>query len=179
MFSGIQKKTIWIFFSSLFLCVLTATMYGLAVYLFLKKKDVVTALPIQAAEISQKVKSAQDAQHFLSATTNDRAALARFLFGEDDIVRFLGEIEDTAKTVQTTMTLTSVEAQTPGGLLVQAEVSGSWENVFQFIHLLEVYPAHIVVTKVSLNRNNLASEGITTPEWRGGITLLLKSYIAP
>ncbi len=176
MFSGIQKKTRTILILSFVIFLLASGGYGTLVYLFFKEKNNIAAMPLAAMELSRKAEGAQAAKHFLSSTEKERALLRTFFFRDDDIVRFLGDMEHTAREVGASLTLTSADARTEGGLEIEANISGSWESVAQFLTLVEAYPAPIEIVRTSLNTGGGGEEG-SGRVWNGTIVFILKSYM--
>ncbi|MEK7134721.1 MAG: hypothetical protein AAB819_03310 [Patescibacteria group bacterium] len=178
MLSGIQKKTRVILLASFVAFLIASGAYGGIVYLFLKQKNEVAAMPLTATELFRKVEEAQAAKHFLSATVAERTALRTFFFRDDDIVRFLGDVESAARQVGASLTLTSADADKEDGLGIEAGISGQWESVARFLALIETYPAPIEIIRVSLNAVGSAEKGsVSEREWSGTIMFTLKSYI--
>lgn len=179
MFSGIQKKTRIILSTSFVVCLVAMGTYGGAVFLFFKKTNEVAAIPLTAQDLSRKAEEAQAAKHFLSATASSRTALREFFFREDDIVRFLGDMEQVAQRAGVSLTLTSADAKIEGGLEIEADITGSWEDLAQFLTLLDAYPAPMTITRVSLNTRSESEQGASKKIWGGTVMFTLKSYIGP
>ena len=154
-----------------------AGAYAAAAYFLLKNIEEVSAIPLKVAEISRKTDEFLAARHFLSGTVVARAALREFFFRDDDLVHFLGEVEDAARKTNVSLTLKSVDAETAGNLDIEAEVSGSWESVARFLTLVETYPGPIGITRISRNKTPAPEDGRSTGKWSGSLTFILKSYI--
>ncbi len=179
MFSGIQKKTRVILLVSFVVFLAAVGVYAGVSYLFFKKMNEVAAMPLTAMELSRKAEEAQAAKHFLSATVASRSALRAFFFRDDDIIRFLSDMESSARQAGVSLTLTSVDTKVEGGLGIEANMNGPWENVARFLTLAEAYPAPIEIMRVSLTAGNIPEGKTPKSTWNGTIMFTLKSYIGP
>lgn len=178
MFSHIQKRTRIILIASALAFLVAAGGYGGMMYMFFKKSGTVDAMPAQADALIRKTQEAQSARRLLAETITSREALTGFFFKEDDVVKFLEDLENVARETNSSLELKSAMVISGEGLSFQAETIGSWQSVALFVDLLESYPASIEITHVSFTKGGTTMEGSQSKEnWTATVTFVLKSYI--
>lgn len=178
MFSHIQKRTRVILAISALSFMIAAGGYGGILYAFLKKSASIDMLPSEAEALIRKTAEAQNARRLLSETAVSRTALDGFFFKEDDVVKFLEDLENVARKTGSSLELKSATVVSESGLSFQAETTGSWQSVALFVSLLESYPAAIEITHISFTEGGTPQEGSQSKkQWTAGMTFVLKSYI--
>ncbi len=115
----------------------------------------------------------------IRAIAPERAALDSHFVQSSDVVPFLDTVERLARGVDTKVEITSVEvAKDNASLMVEAKASGSFENVYKLIMLLENSPYNLEFVLVDIK--NVSAQDATiskNAQWTATFQIKLLSFI--
>ena len=118
----------------------------------------------------------------LKQVSNDRALLDTHFAQSSDIVPFLNTISGLAPSVGATSEIDSV---TTGGansntLVVEIKASGTFEQVYKFLTLLENSPYELDFTSVDINKStdpsSVSTKKTNNSDWQGDFKVQLLSF---
>lgn len=118
----------------------------------------------------------------LDQNTNDITLLENHFANGSDVVPFLDTIENLAPLSGTKVKISSVDAGAiKSGLVIGLKVSGSFENVYKFLTLLENSPYELNFLSVDIHTLPAASDtslkNIKSSNWEGLFKIQLLSFI--
>lgn len=174
----IQKRTKILLAVASTLCVLSIVAYGALLYILSEKEADLSVKAAERAGIALEEQYGRDVRQTLNSTTKERALLASLFYTPDNVVSFLGDIEDMSYALGVTSKIRSADERAGGGLTISVDLNGSWEDLSRFLVLLEAYPAPIEVLRVSFTKQTAIVPGkeVSTGEWNGSILFVLTTY---
>ena len=136
------------------------------------------SLDIMKEEATQK--NAATLLRTLETIQPARAKLDNFFYehSDDDGVRFVEEIEGLARItgVNLMVSVANFSGTPPNTIFrMNAQVNGTWTQVNRFMRLLEVFPAHVLVTRWSFISAGGAKDLALNTPWGGVINFDLMS----
>ncbi|MES2931755.1 MAG: hypothetical protein V4682_03625 [Patescibacteria group bacterium] len=116
---------------------------------------------VEAAALTEEIRTkSQDsarvaaAKVALESLAEDEAAMRAYLVREQDIVPFLGTLEDTGATLGSSVQVVSVSAESKGErsqLLLSLKITGSFDAVLRTLGAIEYGPYDIAIQSVTFD----------------------------
>lgn len=115
-------------------------------------------------------------QAALTATAVERAKLDAYFINPDQLAVFIEELEKLATVAKVDFNLTSAQIDNKNQLVAHfnLEVGGSFQEVFQFLGLVENMPFGLSLRQVQLGANFAAGKQSL---WQGGLSIQLNSLL--
>ncbi len=172
-----------LFLSLLFFCV------SLAIFIYFFKEIKNNNQELQTKELAWRTEALKregikTLDHSVKAIEQERAELDTHFAKSSDIVPFLNTIDRLSLKANTTAEITAVDPTLDhSGLDVSMNASGTFENVYKFLTLLENSPYEIEFTGVDMHKE-IKPETTTTPlvvkntapKWNVTIKMKLLSF---
>ncbi|HET8575363.1 MAG TPA: hypothetical protein VFM02_04335 [Candidatus Paceibacterota bacterium] len=156
-----RKNTITLIAVLSLLNILLVVGYVFA-YLQVRKYEMQTATIYSEIGVNEEGKEAfSRLESSVKNTETNRDKLASYFVPEDQVVGFLEKVESLGKASGASVQLTSVNPPTGAGgpLELSAKASGSFQEVFLFVALLENLPYQLTLTEVSLTSGKENTSG--------------------
>jgi hypothetical protein len=116
----------------------------------------------------------------LAQVSNDRALLETHFAQSSDIVPFLNTIEQLASSAGTKAQVGSVDVGSGNtGLLINLTASGSFQQIYKFLTLLENSPYELDFPSVNISKStvpDVSSKTINDSNWEATIQVQLLSF---
>jgi len=150
-------------------------------FLFSRLGVLTAELNSARAEIAlseNKLKNVRALNNLLEDYLEERSEIGNLFIDEKNIVRFIKDLEQVARESGVSLRVdsaTSVTAEGEAGPVFRLSVSGKFQNLFQYLELLEHSPYLIVFENISFQKGTAdeASKGVP---WRTNYTLRVVSY---
>jgi len=147
---------------------------GAATYIINIKSNYVESIKKDIWINEEKTKKLEVVKRLIEEMKEDLDTLDSYFTNEDEVVLFIEDIENMGAKSGVSLSLRSVnvDKENGGSLYVSLIASGSWESVYHFLNLLELFPANIHIDKVSFTKKERSDSGI----WVGDFSLSLLSF---
>ncbi len=114
----------------------------------------------------------------LQMIEKERSLLNTHFIQSSDVVPFLDTVEQLAQKVNTQAEITQVDISSDKtSLAISVNASGSFQNLYKFLTLLENSPYQIEFTSVNLERNVTGAVSKNAGEWSATFTIKLLSFL--
>lgn len=142
------------------------------------KKDSEMQLRGDIAEEQQKWKKLAVLRRTLSLAEKDRAAFSKYFLdsSEESQIKFIGEIEHLGTTTGAMIKTDAFEyvRQDPKSFRATFSLTGSWEQLYHTLRLIEEYPGRMVINRVDM-RESIGDAEHKYPYWAGSVAVELMS----
>lgn len=141
------------------------------------KKVVETKLQNDIAAEDQKTHQLDMLRETLAGAKRDRGALEKFLFdpGAENQIRFISQMEQLGQpTTGAIVNTTSLDLSTTKQKSLHGEfaISGTWNQLFRLLRLMEELPTHVVINKINISHVDSISGQKAPPDtWSGTLGL--------
>lgn len=143
-----------------------------------EKKDSEIQLRADIAEEQQRWRKLAVLRRTLVLAEKDRVAFSKYFSdpSEESQIKFIAEIEQLGVVTGATVKTESLEfaRQEPRSFHATFSITGSWEQLYHVLRLVEEYPGRIVVDRFDA-RESASSFAHKAPDWVGTLSVKLMS----
>jgi hypothetical protein len=169
-----MKRSLRILITLLFLNVATIAALVYCVSLMQAKRDSETQLQLELAAERQKSDQSTQLKRTLAAAEKEHTEMSKFFVDPSDEgqISFVSQIErlgTQSSGIKIETKSIDLSTDVPHSLHGIFSVEGSWSGVYHFIRLLEVYPSHLVITRLDLHGSPLSDN------WTGEVSISVNS----
>jgi|GEM_PF-3225610 len=129
-----------------------------------------------AAQTQKELNEERALARQLPVVTRDNEALAAYFLSEDEVVGFLGSVEDLGRRIGVDASASSIEVTEGEGyaelLTLSIHASGSKAAVLHMLEILETLPYASEITSVQMTKQGAG----TDIEWEGAFDLSVKKH---
>lgn len=161
-------KTKRIFISFIVLDILIAVTYGYFVYDLVQKAREVSDLYAENSRESSEQIKLRTLEKMTQASAQDSAIIDSYFVRLKDVVPFMEKLEEMGKSVNVSVDVTSIK-NTSLSLNLAFSATGSFNDIYRLIALLESAPYKIVVKNVNMQS--------VENSWSATMEISLLSYI--